>query len=116
MRKYSKIHPREVADKSEYQNLVDAIRMSLKIESGSVKRNTSVFNTNRYNATGKLKDYVDLKAKARKIKEKAIENLPELIEQTKISIESRGGKVFIAKTSQEANDYIKSICIEKNAK
>ena len=56
-KKYSQIHPRKVADKSVKQNLTDAINMSLQFESESVKRNTGVFNTNRYIATAKLNDY-----------------------------------------------------------
>jgi iron-sulfur cluster protein len=113
---YSNIHPKQIADKSIKQNLYDAIQMALQVESDSVKRNTAVFNTNRYIATGKLNDYEELKEKARAIKEKSIEDLPKLIEQTKSSIESRGGKVFIAKNSKEANDYIKLVCESKKAK
>ena len=112
----TKIHPRDVADKSVKQNLFDAIKMSLEIESESVKRNTAVFNSNRYLATAKLDDYQELKDKAREIKERSISILPELIELTKKSIENRGGKVFVAKSSQEANNYIRTICKNKNAR
>lgn len=113
---YSEIHPREIADKSNKQNLLDAIQMSLIVESESVNKNTSVFNTNRYTATAKLDDYQELKENARKIKEESIRNLPQLIELTKKSIEARGGKVFFAKTADDANNYIKEICERKKAK
>lgn len=113
---YSEIHPRKVANKANKQNLLDAIQMSLAIESEAVKKNTAVFNTNRYSATAKLIDYDELKDKARKIKEKAIDDLPRLIEQLKGVIESKGGNVFIAKNANEATSYIKDICQKKKAK
>jgi len=115
-RNFKDIHPRDLADKSIKQNLLDAIQMSLQVESESVKKNTGVFNTNRYSATSKLDDYQELKDRARAIKEESISKLPELIELTKKTIESRGGKVFLAKTPEDANNYIKSICESKNAK
>ncbi|MCB0742774.1 MAG: lactate utilization protein, partial [Ignavibacteriae bacterium] len=115
-KKYSEIHPREIANKSNKQNLLDAIQMSLAVESEAVHRNTKVFNTNRYSATAKLFDYEELKSKARSIKEKAIDDLPNLINQLKNVIEQRSGKFFVAKTPKEATDYIKNICIEKKAK
>ena len=113
---YTDINPREYADKANKQNLNDAIQFSLLLETDSVKRNTNVFNKNRYEATAKLKDYELLKDKARIIKENAIRDLPELVDKLKRTIESRGGNVFIAKNSNEATAYIKKICSEKNAK
>ncbi len=116
MKNFTEINPREFADKSIKQNLIDAIQMSLQVETDAVKRNTKVFNDNRYKATSKLNDYELLKDKARKIKENAIADLPELIKSVKTIVESRGGKVFLAKNSNEATDYIKKICISKDAK
>lgn len=113
---YSEIHPREIANKANKQNLMDAIEMALAIESEAVKKNTAVFNSNRYSATSKLIDYEELKEKARKIKERAIDDLPQLIEQLKSVIEEKGGSVFIAKNANEATNYIKEICKKKNAK
>ena len=113
---YTDTNPRVYADKANKQNLTDAIQMSLLLETDSVKRNTNVFNENRYKATSKLQDYELLKDKARIIKENAISDLPKLIDQLKGILESRGGHVFIAKNSIEATDYIKKVCAEKNAK
>lgn len=113
---YSNILPKDIADKSIKQNLFDAIQMALSVESASVKRNTKVFNTNRYIAVSKLNDYEELKDKARFLKEEAIKNLPDLIQNTRRSIEARGGHVFVAKNGNEANEYIKNICERKLAK
>ena len=43
--------PRSVANKSDRQRLLKAIRMTLRIESLAVRRNTQTFNRNRYRAT-----------------------------------------------------------------
>ena len=110
------IHPKEVANKSSKENLYKAIDFALKIESDAVRLNTQTFNTNRYKAVGKLDDYDSLKDRARKIKEDSIKNLPTLIETLTKTIETRGGKVFYAKTKNEASNYIKDVCKSHNAK
>ncbi len=110
------IHPKEVASKASKKNLKIAIEMSLEVESEAVRLNTQTFNKNRYTAIAKIKDYDKLKDKARRIKEKSIENLPLLIEQLTKVIEERGGNVFLTRTKEEATDYIKNICEKHNAK
>lgn len=110
------IHPKDVADKSVGDNLYKAISMALQVESDALRINTQSFNNNRYKAISRLEDYDILKNNARNIKENSIRILPELIEQVKSSIESRGGYVYFAKTKQQATDYIKNICLKHNAK
>jgi iron-sulfur cluster protein len=109
-------HPKDVADKTLKANLSKAIKMSLDIESKAVRHNTQNFNSKRYIAVGKLDDYEELKNKARLIKEKSIEDLPNLINQLTSVIEKRGGKVILAKTKEEATDYIKNVCLRHSAK
>lgn len=110
------IHPREVANKSSKESLKKAIKMALEVENEAIRLNTQTFNRNRYSAVAKLDDYNELKDRARKIKEESIENLPSLIEQLTKAVESRGGKVFLAKTKEEATNYIKYVCVEHEAK
>jgi len=110
------IHPREVANKSSKESLQKAIKMALEVENEAVRLNTQTFNRNRYSAVAKLDDYDELKNRARKIKEESIENLPALVDQLTKVIEARGGKVFLAKTKEEASNYIKNVCIEHEAK
>lgn len=104
------IHPREVANKSSKESLQKAIGMALRIESDALRLNTQTFNTNRYTAVGRLDDYEELKDRARKIKENSIRNLPDLIERLTRSVEARGGKVFLARTKEEATSYIRNVC------
>ncbi|MGE5316088.1 MAG: LUD domain-containing protein [Acidobacteriota bacterium] len=112
----AKIHPREVANKSEKANLLKAIAMALGIETEAVRLNTQTFNANRYRATAKLPDYDELKDRARAIKEDSIAHLPELIETLTASIEARGGHVYLARTKDDAARYIADVCTSHNAK
>ncbi len=110
------IHPREVANKGDKENLQKAIGMALEVENDALRLNTQTFNANRYNAIKKLNDYEGLKDRARKIKEKSIENLPELINKLTAAVQSRGGKVYLAKTKEDAAGYVKDVCKSHSAK
>lgn len=110
------VTPRDIADKSRTGNLAKAINFALIVESEAVSNNTQSFNTNRYLAKAKIKNYEDLKSKVRSIKESAIEDLPNLLSQLESVIRSRGGNYFLAKTAEEANEYIYSVCKQNEAK
>ncbi len=112
----NKIHPREVANKSSKENLYKAISMALDVENNALRHNTQTFNTNRYKSVKKIDDYEELKERAREIKENSIKNLPELINKVTETIEKRGGRVFLAKTKEDATDYIKKVCKEHKSK
>lgn len=108
--------PRAVANKSDKRRLLEAIRMALEIQSPAVRRNTQTFNRNRYKATAALPDYDALKDRARQIKEDAIARLPELIEQIRETVASRGGHVFLAVTAEEACRYVRDTCVHHGAR
>jgi iron-sulfur cluster protein len=108
--------PRDVANKSEKDRLLRAIRMSLDVESLTVRANTQHFNRGRYRAVAELPDYDALKDQARQIKEKSIANLPELIQILKSSIRAHGGHVFVATTAEDACRYIVDVCHWRAAK
>jgi len=110
------IHPRDVADKSSKDSFRKAMKLSLEAESDAIHLNTRTFNSNRYKAISAIDDYDELKDRARELKENSIKDLPDLIEQLTKVIESRGGKVYLAKTKEEANEYIKNVCLLHNAK
>jgi len=110
------ISPREVADKSLKNSLKNAIRMALDIESEAVRLNVQTFNQKRYLATAEIDDYEDLKDQARVIKEKAINNLPALLDELKQSIQERGGHFYLARNSTDACNYITQICFDFQAK
>ena len=109
------IKPRDVANKSNPENLKKALRMSLDIESAAVKRNTKTFNVNHYYATGKIDDYELLKDKARELKEYSIENLTGLLEKLENSVKENGGHFYLAKDAKDAREYILKICRQHNA-
>lgn len=108
--------PREVANKSSKSTLLQAIRMSLGIESAAVRHNTQTFNSNRYQATAQLADYDALKDRARAIKELAIENMPTLVDRLEAAVVERGGHFYIAANGTEAAAYIASVCTEHGVK
>ena len=108
--------PRDVANKSDKERLLRAIRMSLDIESATVRANTQHFNRSRYRAAANFPEYDDLKDEARRIKDKSIANLPDLIQTLKNSIRSRSGHVFVANTAADACRYILDVCRWRAAK
>lgn len=108
--------PRAVANKSDKRRLIEAIRMTLKIQSPAVRRNTQTFNRHRYQATFALADYGALKDHARQIKEQAIADLPQLVSQLQETVRARGGHVFLAATAEKACRYIKGVCVRHGAK
>ena len=110
------IKPQDVADKSINGNLEKAIAMSLAIESSAVRKNTKSFNANRYKAKAKIHDYELLKDDVRVIKEYSIEESAVLLEQLEKSIVKNGGTFYLAKTAEDASNYITKICTNHNAK
>jgi len=110
------INPRQVANKSDKKALLDAIRMTLSVQSPAVRRNTQTFNRNRYAATALLPDYNELKDRARQIKENAIGNLPELLRQLEASVRANGGHFYLAKTAADADQYIRDVLLRHEAK
>ena len=110
------IQPRQVANKSSKKALLDAIRMTLDVQSAAVRLNTQTFNRNRYAATALIADYDELKDRARQIKENAIANLPELLRRLEASVQANGGHFYLAKTAADANQYIRDVLVRHQAK
>jgi iron-sulfur cluster protein len=108
--------PRDVANKSDKDHLLRAIRMALDIESATVRANTQHFNKSRYRAVADLPDYDSLKDEARRIKDKSIANLPDLIQTLKNSVRTHNGHVFVANTAPDACRYILDVCRWRAAK
>jgi iron-sulfur cluster protein len=108
--------PRDVANKSDKDRLLRAIRMALDMESATVRFNTQLFNRGRYSAAAEMPDYDALKDQTRRIKEKSITNLPELVQTLKSSVRAHGGHVFVAHTAEDACRYILDVCHWRAAK
>ena len=110
------VTPRAVANKSDRRTLVKAIRLALGLESAAVRHNTQTFNRNRYRAIAALPDYDALKDEARGIKERAIADLPALLEQLRASITARGGHFFVARDAAQARDYIRDALLRHHVR
>jgi iron-sulfur cluster protein len=102
--------PRAVADKREKRALLAGIRLALSIESAAVRRNTQTFNRSRYAAVAALPDYDALKDRARAIKERSLQRLPELLATLEASIRRAGGHFYLAADAQDACRYIADVC------
>ena len=110
------IQPRQVANKSDKKALLDAIRMTLAVQSPAIRRNTQTFNRNHYDAVSRIADYDEMKDRARHIKENAIANLPGLLRQVEASVQANGGHFFLAKTAADANRYIRDVLVKHEVK
>src|SRR5215467_175827 len=106
------IQPRQVANKSDKKALLEAIRMTLDVQSAAIRHNTQTFNRNRYNAVARIADYDAMKDRARRTKENAIANLPELLRELEASVRANGGHFFLAKTAADANLYIRDVLVK----
>jgi iron-sulfur cluster protein len=110
------IQPRQVANKSDKKALLEAIRMTLGVQSAAIRHNTQTFNRNRYSAIGRIADYDAMKDRARKTKESAIANLPDLLRQLEASVRANGGHFFLATTAADANRYIRDVLVKHEVK
>jgi len=110
------IQPRQVANKSDKRALLDAIRMTLKIQSPAVRHNTQTFNRNRYAAVAKIADYDQLKDHARQIKEQAIADSPRLLKQLEESVVRNGGHFYLAPSAFDADNYIRNVLVQHGVK
>ena len=110
------ITPRSVANKSDKKALLEALRMTLSVQSAAIRHNTQTFNRNRYAAVGLLEDYNELKDRARQIKENAIANLPQLLRQLEASVVANGGHFYLAKTAADADTYVRDVLLRHQVK
>jgi len=86
-----------------------AIRQFMTTDGASVAENTRGFNAGRYASVARLDDYEALKARARAIKERAIDRLPELVDAVREQVEARGGTVYLADDAADANRYVADV-------
>jgi iron-sulfur cluster protein len=93
----------------------ERIRSLLETEGAAVAENTRGFNHGRYESVAKLDDYQGLREEARAIKEDAIEQLPELVEQVTETVAENGGTVYVADHAADANRYIAEVCSDRDA-
>ncbi len=59
--------------------------------------------------------YEELRDEARRIKEAAIENLPERIDEVTAAVEANGGTVYLAQDAEDANRYVEGVMADRGA-
>jgi len=91
------------------------IRHLLDTEGDAVFENTTHVNDGRLEANATRDDIEDLRTAARRIKEDAIEQLPDLIETVREQVEANGGEVYLADDAADANQYITAVAESKDA-
>ncbi|TYL36804.1 (4Fe-4S)-binding protein [Natronococcus pandeyae] len=91
------------------------IRHLLRTEGDAVQRNTQTFNQGRYDAVAELEAYEEYRDQARSIKERAIEILPELVDEVTAAVEENGGTVYLADDAADANRYIQEVVADAEA-
>ncbi|QSW97710.1 LUD domain-containing protein [Haloterrigena alkaliphila] len=91
------------------------IRHLFQTEGEAVFENTNHINNGRYEANARTDDIEELRSTARRIKEDAIERLPELIEEIRESVEANGGTVYLADDAADANRYITEVVEDNDA-
>ncbi|MFB6130114.1 MAG: LUD domain-containing protein [Salinigranum sp.] len=92
------------------------IRRLIETEGDAVAENTQGFNAGRYESVADLSEYEALKDEARRIKEDAIERLPDLIEEVTEAVEENGGTVYVASDAADADRYVREVVESRDAR
>ncbi len=100
---------------SSRRRTAEKIRHLIETEADAVRANASHFNDRRYEAIERFDRFEDLRDEARELKEAAIEQLPELIDQVTAAVEANGGHVYVAEDETDANQYIEGVCESEDA-
>ena len=91
------------------------LRDLLDTEGPTVEANVSTFNAGRYRRYAEMDDTEAYREEARRIKEAAIERLPELVEELTDQVEANGGTVYLADDAAEAQEYVREIAADRGA-
>ncbi|MUW13391.1 (4Fe-4S)-binding protein [Halorubrum sp. CBA1125] len=99
----------------ERRRKAEKIRTLLETEGDAIQENVTHMNQARYDVLEGFDEYEDLRTEARRIKEEAIENLPELVERLRESVEANGGHLYLADDAADANRYITELAEDEEA-
>ncbi|AOW80235.1 (4Fe-4S)-binding protein [Halodesulfurarchaeum formicicum] len=89
------------------------IRDVMTTDGAAVNEQIRNLNANRYESVAAFDDYETCRERAREIKERAIENLPTLIETVTEQVEANGGHVHVATDGAAANRYVQDVLDEQ---
>ncbi len=82
----------------------------------ALDRGTTRAVNGRLTAMGETTDAQLLRQQAARVRERALNRLPELLEQLEANVIKRGGKVLWARDGAEANDLVLNLCRELGVK
>lgn len=82
----------------------------------ALDRGTTRAVNGRLTAMGETTDAQVLRQQAARVRERALNRLPELLEQLEANVIKRGGKVLWARDGAEANDLVLNLCRELGVK
>ncbi|GAA0312974.1 LUD domain-containing protein [Halarchaeum salinum] len=99
----------------ERRRKAEKIRHLLETEGDAVHENVTHMNEERYEAIDRFDEFEGLRTEARRIKEDAVERLPELIEELRESVEANGGTLYLADDAADANRYITEVADAQDA-
>ena len=77
---------------------------------------TDRLRTNRERAWAELPDIQELRQRAHEIRMAVIDDLDVHVARFTAALESRGGRVFLAQTAEEASAYVADVCRRRGAK
>jgi len=105
----SEDRPRSRAEtKAQLRDLLDT-------EGPAVEANVSTFNAGRYRRYAEMESTEAYREAARRIKEEAIERLPELVEELTKQVEANGGTVYLADDAADAREYVRDVATDREA-
>ena len=100
---------------SKREERATELRRLMETEGEAIGQNTRTVNQLSDFALTQFEEFEAVRQAARDIKEKAIENLPDLIDQVDEAVEANGGEVHIAQSAEDANRIVEEIMAEQDA-
>ncbi len=91
----------------------ERLRAVMEREGATIGENARRKHRHANEALAELPEKEALREEARQIKERAIEDLPDLIEQVQDSVAANGGEVHVADTAAEARETVARIAAER---
>ena len=100
---------------SSRRERAEEMRHLMDTEGEAIGGNTQLINELTAENVGSFDRYEELREEARGIKEDAIENLPDLIDQLEAAVSANGGHLHVAQDAEDANRIIEEVLEERDA-
>jgi iron-sulfur cluster protein len=91
------------------------IRRVMELDGENVAENAGGLSDDAADAIAAFDSYEELRTEARRIKEEAIEALPERIDEVTEAVEENGGHVYLAQDAADANRYVENVLESEDA-